>query len=139
MDSGQCLPALSDVERRLIAIDWTEDGFYHSHLTWMWCVCYLTFTCYSGFSFVLSVVFHQNNPHTGINTVFCNVNAEMFARYPRDNALSMFMEIILNGNKWSLFILSHPVQLQKSTDLGRHNLLYLKEIGNGWFGKVSSL
>lgn len=32
-----------------------------------------------------------------------------------------------------------PVQLLKSTDLGRHSLLYLKEIGNGWFGKVSPL
>lgn len=29
------------------------------------------------------------------------------------------------------------VQLLKSTDLGRHSLLYLKEIGHGWFGKVS--
>ncbi|KAI4801201.1 hypothetical protein KUCAC02_000126 [Chaenocephalus aceratus] len=28
------------------------------------------------------------------------------------------------------------VHLLKSTDLSRHNLLYLKEIGNGWFGKV---
>ncbi|KAM4524205.1 serine/threonine-protein kinase LMTK1 isoform 1-T1 [Odontesthes bonariensis] len=28
------------------------------------------------------------------------------------------------------------VQLLKSTDLGRHSLFYLKEIGNGWFGKV---
>uniref|UniRef100_A0A673BJ74 non-specific serine/threonine protein kinase n=1 Tax=Sphaeramia orbicularis TaxID=375764 RepID=A0A673BJ74_9TELE len=28
------------------------------------------------------------------------------------------------------------VQLLKSSDLGRHHLLYLKEIGNGWFGKV---
>ncbi|KAM7370354.1 hypothetical protein PAMP_009909 [Pampus punctatissimus] len=28
------------------------------------------------------------------------------------------------------------VQLLKSTDLSRHSLLYLKEIGNGWFGKV---
>ncbi|EMP39301.1 Serine/threonine-protein kinase LMTK1 [Chelonia mydas] len=28
------------------------------------------------------------------------------------------------------------VQLLKSTDLGRHTLLYLKEIGHGWFGKV---
>ncbi|XP_007958009.2 serine/threonine-protein kinase LMTK1 [Orycteropus afer afer] len=27
-------------------------------------------------------------------------------------------------------------QLLKSTDLGRHSLLYLKEIGHGWFGKV---
>ncbi|XP_028976258.2 serine/threonine-protein kinase LMTK1 [Esox lucius] len=39
---------------------------------------------------------------------------------------------------------SHPVahqpgpsvQLLKSTDLCRHSLLYLKEIGDGWFGKV---
>lgn len=30
------------------------------------------------------------------------------------------------------------VQLLKSTDLGRHSLLYLKEIGHGWFGKVST-
>ncbi|XP_005745502.1 serine/threonine-protein kinase LMTK2-like isoform X3 [Pundamilia nyererei] len=30
----------------------------------------------------------------------------------------------------------HGVQLLKSSDLGRHSLLYLKEIGNGWFGKV---
>ncbi|KAJ8345928.1 hypothetical protein SKAU_G00301210 [Synaphobranchus kaupii] len=29
-----------------------------------------------------------------------------------------------------------PVQLLKSADLGRHSLLYLKEIGHGWFGKV---
>lgn len=29
------------------------------------------------------------------------------------------------------------MQLLKSTDLGRHSLLYLKEIGHGWFGKVS--
>ncbi|XP_008567072.1 PREDICTED: serine/threonine-protein kinase LMTK1, partial [Galeopterus variegatus] len=28
------------------------------------------------------------------------------------------------------------VQLLRSTDLGRHSLLYLKEIGHGWFGKV---
>ncbi|CDQ69931.1 unnamed protein product [Oncorhynchus mykiss] len=27
-------------------------------------------------------------------------------------------------------------QLLKSTELGRHSLLYLKEIGDGWFGKV---
>lgn len=31
------------------------------------------------------------------------------------------------------------VQLLKLTDLGRHSLLYLREIGNGWFGKVSPL
>uniref|UniRef100_A0A8C4W354 non-specific serine/threonine protein kinase n=1 Tax=Gopherus evgoodei TaxID=1825980 RepID=A0A8C4W354_9SAUR len=30
----------------------------------------------------------------------------------------------------------HSVQLLKCTDLGRHSLLYLKEIGHGWFGKV---
>uniref|UniRef100_A0A3P8UFN8 non-specific serine/threonine protein kinase n=1 Tax=Cynoglossus semilaevis TaxID=244447 RepID=A0A3P8UFN8_CYNSE len=29
-----------------------------------------------------------------------------------------------------------PVQLLQPTDLGRRNLFYLKEIGNGWFGKV---
>lgn len=29
------------------------------------------------------------------------------------------------------------MQLLKSTDLGRHSLLYLEEIGHGWFGKVS--
>lgn len=29
------------------------------------------------------------------------------------------------------------VQLLKSADLGRQSLLYLKEIGHGWFGKVS--
>uniref|UniRef100_A0A671RAB4 non-specific serine/threonine protein kinase n=1 Tax=Sinocyclocheilus anshuiensis TaxID=1608454 RepID=A0A671RAB4_9TELE len=29
-----------------------------------------------------------------------------------------------------------PVQLLKSTDLGRHSLLYIKEMGQGWFGKV---
>ncbi|KAB0395093.1 hypothetical protein E2I00_003454, partial [Balaenoptera physalus] len=28
------------------------------------------------------------------------------------------------------------VQLLKSTDLGRHSLLYLEEIGHGWFGKL---
>ncbi|XP_062382957.1 serine/threonine-protein kinase LMTK1 [Sardina pilchardus] len=28
------------------------------------------------------------------------------------------------------------VQLSKSTDVGRHSLLYIKEIGHGWFGKV---
>ncbi|XP_061731954.1 serine/threonine-protein kinase LMTK1 isoform X2 [Nerophis ophidion] len=28
-----------------------------------------------------------------------------------------------------------PVQLQNSSNLSRHNLVYLKEIGNGWFGK----
>ncbi|KAG9469064.1 hypothetical protein GDO78_021282, partial [Eleutherodactylus coqui] len=31
---------------------------------------------------------------------------------------------------------ARSVQLLKSTDLGRQSLLYLKEIGNGWFGKV---
>lgn len=30
------------------------------------------------------------------------------------------------------------VQLLKSADLGRQSLLYLKEIGHGWFGKVSA-
>ncbi|CAL8274139.1 unnamed protein product [Lota lota] len=28
------------------------------------------------------------------------------------------------------------IQLLKSSDVGRHSLLYLKEIGHGWFGKV---
>ncbi|XP_019517433.1 PREDICTED: serine/threonine-protein kinase LMTK1 isoform X6 [Hipposideros armiger] len=28
------------------------------------------------------------------------------------------------------------LQLLKATDLGRHSLLYLEEIGHGWFGKV---
>ncbi|XP_065118950.2 serine/threonine-protein kinase LMTK1 isoform X1 [Paramisgurnus dabryanus] len=28
------------------------------------------------------------------------------------------------------------VQLLRSTDLGRHSLLYVKEIGHGWFGKI---
>lgn len=40
----------------------------------------------------------------------------------------------------SVVCLSHcsiPVQLLKSSDLGRHSLLYLKEIGHGWFGKVA--
>lgn len=31
------------------------------------------------------------------------------------------------------------MQLLKSTELGRHSLLYLKEIGHGWFGKVRGL
>uniref|UniRef100_A0A665U6L0 non-specific serine/threonine protein kinase n=1 Tax=Echeneis naucrates TaxID=173247 RepID=A0A665U6L0_ECHNA len=31
---------------------------------------------------------------------------------------------------------SFTVQLLKSSDLGRHSLLYLKDIGHGWFGKV---
>lgn len=31
------------------------------------------------------------------------------------------------------------VQLLKSVDLGRHSLLYIKEIGHGWFGKVSTV
>ncbi|KAF7659885.1 hypothetical protein LDENG_00291580 [Lucifuga dentata] len=31
---------------------------------------------------------------------------------------------------------ARSVHLLKSTDIGRHSLLYLKEIGNGWFGKV---
>lgn len=34
------------------------------------------------------------------------------------------------------FVDPYPVQLLKSSDLGRHSLLYLKEIGHGWFGKV---
>lgn len=39
--------------------------------------------------------------------------------------------------KLCLDFCSTLVQLLKSTDLGRHSLLYLKEIGHGWFGKVS--
>ncbi|XP_028332096.1 serine/threonine-protein kinase LMTK1 isoform X2 [Gouania willdenowi] len=31
---------------------------------------------------------------------------------------------------------ARSVQHLNSADVGRHNLLYLKEIGNGWFGKV---
>lgn len=31
------------------------------------------------------------------------------------------------------------VQLLKSADLGHHSLLYLKEIGHDWFGKVRFL
>ncbi|KAM8837149.1 serine/threonine-protein kinase LMTK1 isoform 2-T3 [Spinachia spinachia] len=39
----------------------------------------------------------------------------------------------------SLTVATQPApsgQLLKSTDLSRHSLLYRKEIGNGWFGKV---
>ncbi|XP_053707855.1 serine/threonine-protein kinase LMTK1 isoform X2 [Synchiropus splendidus] len=35
---------------------------------------------------------------------------------------------------WNMRI--QGVQLLKSSDLGRHSLLYLKDIGHGWFGKV---
>lgn len=37
---------------------------------------------------------------------------------------------------WWRSLCSLSVQLLKSSDLGRHSLLYLKEIGYGWFGKV---
>nr|XP_023864525.1 serine/threonine-protein kinase LMTK1 isoform X3 [Salvelinus alpinus] len=46
---------------------------------------------------------------------------------------------ILPLTKVSLPMAKQPgrsVQLLKSTELGRHSLLYLKEIGDGWFGKV---
>ncbi|XP_054455474.1 LOW QUALITY PROTEIN: serine/threonine-protein kinase LMTK1 [Anoplopoma fimbria] len=46
---------------------------------------------------------------------------------------------ILPLTELSLPVAKQParsVQLLKSTDLSRHSLLYLKEIGNGWFGKV---
>jgi len=35
-----------------------------------------------------------------------------------------------------VFSLFPSVQLLKSTDVGRHSLLYIKEMGQGWFGKV---
>ncbi|XP_034716646.1 serine/threonine-protein kinase LMTK1 [Etheostoma cragini] len=46
---------------------------------------------------------------------------------------------ILPLSELSLPLAKQParsVQLLKSSDLSRHSLLYLKEIGNGWFGKV---
>nr|XP_020460263.1 serine/threonine-protein kinase LMTK1-like isoform X2 [Monopterus albus] len=46
---------------------------------------------------------------------------------------------ILPLTEMSLPVAKQParsVQLLKSTDLSRHGLLYLKEIGKGWFGKV---
>ncbi|KAL6095336.1 aatk [Pungitius sinensis] len=44
---------------------------------------------------------------------------------------------ILPLTEVSLTVAKQPaVPLLKSTDLSRHCLLYLKEIGNGWFGKV---
>ncbi|XP_034050444.1 serine/threonine-protein kinase LMTK1 [Thalassophryne amazonica] len=46
---------------------------------------------------------------------------------------------ILPLSEVSLPVAKQParsVHLLKSTDLGRHSLLYLKDIGNGWFGKV---
>ncbi|XP_056361887.1 serine/threonine-protein kinase LMTK1 isoform X3 [Oenanthe melanoleuca] len=46
---------------------------------------------------------------------------------------------VLPLTKMSLPMAKQPgrsVQLLKSADLGRQSLLYLKEIGHGWFGKV---
>ncbi|XP_027018925.1 serine/threonine-protein kinase LMTK1 isoform X1 [Tachysurus fulvidraco] len=46
---------------------------------------------------------------------------------------------ILPLNEVSLPVAQQPsrsVQLQKSADASRHSLLYIKEIGHGWFGKV---
>nr|XP_014129859.1 serine/threonine-protein kinase LMTK1 [Zonotrichia albicollis] len=46
---------------------------------------------------------------------------------------------VLPLTKVSLPMAKQPgrsVQLLKSADLGRQSLLYLKEIGHGWFGKV---
>ncbi|TRY60708.1 hypothetical protein DNTS_013997 [Danionella cerebrum] len=46
---------------------------------------------------------------------------------------------VLPLTKVSLPVAKQPgrsVQLLRSTDLGRHSLLYIKEIGHGWFGKV---
>lgn len=42
------------------------------------------------------------------------------------------------GGRVGSWMCSVTVQLLKSADLGRQSLLYLKEIGHGWFGKVSS-
>lgn len=41
------------------------------------------------------------------------------------------------GGRAGSWVCSVTVQLLKSADLGRQSLLYLKEIGHGWFGKVS--
>lgn len=41
------------------------------------------------------------------------------------------------GGRAGSWMCSVTVQLLKSADLGRQSLLYLKEIGHGWFGKVS--
>lgn len=41
------------------------------------------------------------------------------------------------ANSCLVLSLSFLVQLLRSTDLGRHSLLYIKEIGHGWFGKVN--
>ncbi|KAI2658313.1 Serine/threonine-protein kinase LMTK1 [Labeo rohita] len=40
------------------------------------------------------------------------------------------------GVKYGCCIKRGQIQLLRSTDLGRHSLLYIKEIGHGWFGKV---
>ncbi|KAK6301472.1 hypothetical protein J4Q44_G00275250 [Coregonus suidteri] len=45
---------------------------------------------------------------------------------------------ILPLTEVSLPVAKQPVQFLKSTELGRQSLLYLKEIGNGWFGKVNA-
>ncbi|XP_063817165.1 LOW QUALITY PROTEIN: serine/threonine-protein kinase LMTK1 [Pseudophryne corroboree] len=50
-----------------------------------------------------------------------------------------FMSYVLPLTEVSVPMSKQPgrsVQLLKSTDLGRQSLLYLKEIGHGWFGRV---
>lgn len=67
--------------------------------------------------------------------------AHYFERFCFEGHCSDWMFVFHEKNFSSVLLFSScpPVQLLKSTDLGRHSLLYLKEIGNGWFGKVSPL
>lgn len=50
------------------------------------------------------------------------------------NSFAAFCIITLSSYS---FCYPFSVQLLKSSDLGRHSLLYLKELGHGWFGKVN--
>lgn len=65
----------------------------------------------------------------------CVYLSQTFVRI-RWEALLCWTTVILMNQLFKLFPPSLTVQLLKSTDLSRHSLLYLKEIGNGWFGKV---
>uniref|UniRef100_A0A671T5E1 non-specific serine/threonine protein kinase n=1 Tax=Sinocyclocheilus anshuiensis TaxID=1608454 RepID=A0A671T5E1_9TELE len=47
-----------------------------------------------------------------------------------------FIHLYVSADSECMFSLFPAVQLLKSTDLGRHSLLYIKEMGQGWFGKV---
>lgn len=133
---NSAVPIISSLTNICIPQPWgSTEVFYSAKLCCLCCISKVTaWVGQENADFI--IMQHCLYPKTSFNFLFffepCNTIIVFHISFqPKQFKMISWLKLILCCRYYSL-----PVQLLKSSDIGRHSLLYLKEIGHGWFGKV---